>query len=209
MNKKKITILAIVLIISIVTISMAYFTDIIRTTATSSTSTLKIRVTDVNKNLRADSGKEVLSPGGFKAIRYDVENIGNISARLKDEIILTVLDKNNNPLNLSGDSETQSEFDLFKSSDIEFVNGQGYVPKAGVKPLAVKSLVGNTITYKTTEYFLSAESNLTTDYVLLFKNGVSSDFSNACLNINVNVFAIQQNNTNKAVWEVVESKKIL
>lgn len=209
MSKNKITICAIILsLISLIVLSFAYFTDHVSITAETETSVLDVTIDDLS-NQNSSEEKEVLSPGGKRAVKYKITNVGNIKADLKEVIVLSVTDKNNSPINLSGSSESQSEFDLYKASDVEFVDSKGYMPKAGATPLSNKVLSNNRITYTLPEFSLSAGAEVVTDYVLIFKNGVSTDFSNACLSLDISVLSKQNINTNESTWTEIENKKIL
>lgn len=209
MKKKCLAIGAIVVaILSFTIISFAYFTTRVSTSAETTTSILDVTLENLN-NQNNIVGKEVLSPGGKRAVTYKVTNVGNIKADLKEVIVLSVTDKNNSPIIFTGSSAKQSEFDLYRASDVELVEGKGYVPKAGATPLTDKAINKNTITYTLPTYSLNAGDSITTDYVLLFKSGVSKDFANACVSLDVSLLAKQNINTNNYDWTEIESKKIL
>ena len=125
--------------------SFAYFSDYATSQATGTAGTVAIAL-DSDINLLDAEGRDILNPGDMRDGSFDVTNEGNKSIDVRTTIKLVAKDHEGNAINFTGDAETQSEYDLYLASDVELVEGRGYMPKADAKPLEVKSIEGNVIT---------------------------------------------------------------
>lgn len=199
--------------------SMAYFTDYATTQANGTAGTVAIDL-DSNINLLNAEGKDILNPGDMRDGDFTVTNMGNKSIDVRTTIALTAKDRDGNAMAFTGDAETQSEYDLYLASDVELVEGQGYKPKADAKPLAVKSIDGNVITYVLPEYSLNGNSDKhaevetidgvdafahENDFVFVFKGEAGNEWQASTVNIDIIVEAKQHENTG-AGWDIVATE---
>lgn len=178
---KRIGIIGLVLIIILGLVgSMAYFSDYAVTDAAGTAGTVAIAL-DSDINLLNKDGMDILNPGDSRDASFLITNMGNKSIDVRTTIALTI----NSPyydLVFSGDSNTQSEYDLYLASDVdmgylfETVDGTkyistealndsdvnkgnvGYIPKSGATPIDTKTIEGNVITYVLPEYSLNGNS---------------------------------------------------
>lgn len=139
--------------------SFAYFTDYAATSAEGTVGTLSIAL-ESDINLLDAEGRDILNPGDIRSGGFTVTNMGNKSADIRTTIALTAYDREGQPMNLSGSSTTQSEYDLYLASDVEYIEGYGNMPKEGAKPLQTKMVNGNIITYSIPEYSLNGNNDL-------------------------------------------------
>ena len=201
--------------------SMAYFTDYAVTSAEGTAGTVAIAL-DSEINLLDANGMDILNPGDQRDGAFTVTNMGNKSIDVRETIALTALDREGNPMAFTGDAETQSEFDLYKASDVSLVEGEGYKPNADAKPLEVKSIDGNVITYVLPEYSLNGNSDeydevetidgvdafaKENDFVLVFKGETGNDWQASTITVDVIVEAKQHENTG-AGWDIVAQEEI-
>lgn len=201
--------------------SFAYFTDYATTNATGTAGTVAVSL-DSGINLLDAEGRDILNPGDLRDAGFTVTNEGNKSIDVRTTLALTALDRDGNAINFTGDAESQSEFDLYLRSDVEEVTGEGYKPLADAKPLAVKSINGNVITYAIADYSLNGNSDeyaevetidgvnafaKTSDYVLVFKGETGNDWQAATITMDVLVEAKQHENTG-AGWDIVAQESV-
>lgn len=199
--------------------TLAYFTDYQTMAVSATAGTVEIELEN-NIDLLEEE-YDVFGPGDIKTASFELINKGNKSIDVRTTIALTV---NNEQFDLvfSGDSTTQSEFDLYLASDVELTENKGYVPKEGAQPLKIKSINGNVIFYTVEEYSLNGNSELYSevetingtgsfrhlyDYVLLFKNDTNNDWQSSILTIDILVEAKQHENTG-AGWEIVKKEQV-
>lgn len=198
--------------------SFAYFSDYASTQVTGTAGTVDIELNS-NINLLDPDGKDIINPGDRRDGSFEVVNMGNKSVDVKTEIILSVASNFDHELTLSGDSATQSEYDLYYASDVELVEGEGWKPKAGAKPVAEKVIAedGKSITYTLPVYALNGNSNehdevetvdgvdtfiKTEDIVMLMNGQADNLWQNSTVSIATKVYAKQHENTN-AGWDLV------
>ncbi|MBU5457555.1 leucine-rich repeat domain-containing protein [Oscillibacter sp. MSJ-31] len=216
MNKSKIKRpISIVLILAMIaslmysTFSMlAFFTDREEIQTSGDAGTVMIGLSKNGIKLTDAQGKDIMNPGDKRDITYTISSLGNKSIDVRETIVLTVYDKDGQPLNLS---DTQSEFEIYDAADVEEVEGQGWMPKADKQPLDIKSLKDNVITYVRPDFVLSGggdgEREIETDesgeipttkdraYALIFKAASGNKFQLAMLKMDVIVEAKQHRNT--------------
>ncbi|MEE0930565.1 MAG: hypothetical protein UIM53_06150, partial [Acutalibacteraceae bacterium] len=193
----------------------AYFTDRATTDATGTAGTVNIDLVNHINLLNAD-GQDIINPGDQRDAGFEVQNKGNKSVDVRTTIALTAVDYNGDPINFTGDAENQSEYDLYMRSDVELVEGEGYKPKADAKPLQVKSINGNIITYVVDECSLNGNMTLTEyetidgidtdkhnyDIVMVMKGATGNDWQASSIRMDVLVEAKQHENT-QAGWAIV------
>lgn len=200
--------------------SMAYFTDYATTQATGTAGTVAISL-DSDINLLNEDGKNILNPGDMRDGSFSITNEGNKSIDVRTTIKLVAKDREGNAINLTGSATEQSEYDLYLREDVELVEGYGYQPKADAKPLEVKSIEGNTITYILPEYSLDGNKDDYAEYetvgddyvahshdydfVLVFKGEAGNEWQASSITIGVLVEAKQHENT-QAGWEIVATE---
>lgn len=201
--------------------SMAYFTDYATTQANGTAGTVAIGL-DSEINLLDANGMDILNPGDERVGAFTVTNHGNKSIDVRTTMALTALDHEGNPINFTGDAESQSEYDLYLASDVELVEGEGYKPVAGAKPLAVKTIEGNVIKYVLPEYALNGNSDMydevetidgidafahENDFVLVFKGEAGNEWQASTIQLDVIVEAKQHENTG-AGWDIVAKESL-
>lgn len=201
--------------------SMAYFTDYATTQANGTAGTVAIAM-DSDINLLDANGMDILNPGDQRDGSFAITNMGNKSIDVRTTMALTALDHEGNPINFTGDAESQSEYDLYLASDVEVVEGQGVKPKADAKPLAVKSVEGNVIKYILPEYSLNGNSDEyaevetidgidtfshENDFVLVFKGEAGNEWQASSIQLDVIVEAKQHENTG-AGWNIVAQENV-
>ena len=199
--------------------SFAYFSDYATSQATGTAGTVAIAL-DSDINLLDAEGRDILNPGDQRDGSFTVTNEGNKSIDVRTTVQLIAKDHEGNAINFTGDAETQSEYDLYLASDVELVEGRGYMPKADAKPLEVKSIEGNVITYALPEYSLNGNSDKydevetidgvdafskDNDFVLVFKGEAGNEWQASTISIGVLVEAKQHENT-QAGWELIATE---
>ena len=177
---------------------------------------------DSNINLLNPDGKDIINPGDMRDGSFTVTNEGNKSIDVRTTIALTAQAHDGTPLTFTGDSETQSEYDLYLASDVEFVEGYGYMPKEGAKPLQVKSINNDIITYVVPEYVLNGNSDKydevetvdgvtefthTNEFVFVMKGGAGNEWQDSSVSLDVLVEAKQHENT-AAGWDIVAQENV-
>lgn len=196
--------------------TFAYFTDYATLQTTGTAGTVKIAVDD-NINLLNEDGYDILNPGDMRDAGFTVTNEGNKSVDVKGTIFLTGYDRDGNLVNFTGDAETQSEYDLYLRDDVELVEGRGYMPKEGAKPLQVKEVDGGFIMYTLPDLMLNGNSALHDevetidgvneysheyDIVLVFKGAAGNEWQASQIYLEVMVDAKQHENT-EGGWETI------
>lgn len=190
--------------------SFAYFTDRADTTASGTAGTVGIDLASDINLLDAD-GQNILNPGDMRDGSFSITNTGNKSIDVRTTVVLTssvAMDK----------TADQAEYELYAASDVELVEGKGYAPKAGAKPIEVRSISedGTKITYAIPDYVLNGnedfaeretEDGITSDthdydFVLVFKGNSANKFQNSTVTIDVLAEAKQHRNT-AAGWDIV------
>lgn len=211
--------LVIAMLMTLLVGTTAWFTDRVSTSAGGTAGTVTIDVDDSGINLKDVDGKDILNPGDLRNVGYTVTNTGNKSVDIKETIYLTAYDKLGQNLNLS---DTQSEFEIYKATDVKFVDNRGWVPNDGAEPLQVKSLSENVITYEIPVYALNGSTNFddnnreieadvasdknTAEYVLVFKGTSGNAFQGSVLKLDLVVEAKQHRNTESVLWSEVATK---
>jgi predicted ribosomally synthesized peptide with SipW-like signal peptide len=200
--------------------TFAYFTDHETTTATGTAGTVAIELNNLIDLLDED-GYDVLGPGDMISAAFEVVNMGNKSIDVRTTIALTI-ESEHSDLTFSGDTNTQSEYDLYAADDVEFVKDYGYKPKEGAKPIQYKSVKDNVIFYEIPEYSLNGNSEVYDEvetingtgifkhlygYVLVLKHDASYDWQDSNLTIDILVEAKQHENTS-AGWEIVAKETV-
>ena len=114
MQKKKIAkITSIVVALALVVGgTLSYFTDYATTSAEGTAGTVAISLDTSNINWLNADGQDILNPGDARKSIFKVQNEGNKSIDVRTTIKLTV-ESEHYDLEFSGDSENQSEFDLY------------------------------------------------------------------------------------------------
>ena len=200
--------------------SLAYFSDNAVTSAQGTAGTVALAM-DSDINFLDAQGMDILNPGDMRDASFEITNMGNKSIDVRTTIALTV-ESEHYDLTFSGDADAQSEFDLYKASDVELVEGKGYMPKEGAKPIATKEVNGNVITYTIADYSLNGNSDeydevesidgvdafkSDYDYVLVFKGEAGNEWQDAVVSMDVIVEAKQHENTG-AGWEIVAQESM-
>lgn len=182
---------------------------VLDTTAEDKSDSIGIDFTD-------NEGKDILNPGDARQASFSVENIGNKSVDIRTTIYLT----STVPFDVYSE---QAELELYNKEDVELIDGKGYQPKDGAKPLEVREFTPDrlSIVYSIPEYVLNGnmdleekeiEDRVTTDthiydYVLLVKRDASNDFQNVNVKMTVLVEAKQHRNTS-AGWHLITKESI-
>lgn len=200
--------------------TFAYFTDHETIQATGTAGTVAVELNNMI-NLLDEDGHDILGPGDMRVANFELINMGNKSIDVRTTVALTI-DSEHYDLTFSGDTTTQSEFDLYLTSDVEEVDGYGYMPKEGATPIQIKSVDGNVIYYEIPEYSLNGNSALYTDvetvngtgnykylydYVLVFKNDTGNEWQDSVITIDILAEAKQHENTS-AGWDIVAKETI-
>ena len=201
--------------------SLAYFTDYATTQSKGTAGTVALSM-DSNINLLDAEGRDIINPGDMRDGSFTVTNEGNKSIDVRTTIVLTTQSNTGYDLTFSGDGATQSEYDLYLASDVEYVEGYGYMPKEGAQPLQVKSIDQDTITYILPEYSLNGNSDKynevetidgvdaysrVNDFVFVMKGAAGNEWQNSSVSIDVLVEAKQHENT-AAGWQIVAQENI-
>ena len=203
--------------------SFAYFSDYVQTSVTGTAGTVDIELNS-NINLLDADGKDIINPGDNRDASFEIVNMGNKSVDVKTEVILSVVSNFDHDLVLSGDSTTQSEYDLYYADDVELVEGEGWKPKEGATPIAEKEIAqdGKSITYKLPVYALNGNSNehgevetvdgvdtfINTENIVMLMNGQAGNlWQNSTVSIAVKVYAKQHENTS-AGWDLVSFEAV-
>lgn len=192
--------------------SFAYFTDRADTSVEATAGTVDLTPNFAGINLLDKDGQDILNPGDMRAFKFSMANDGNKSVDVRTTIKLTSSVK-------MTDENGQAEFELYNKNDVEEVAGEGYKPKEGAKPVAVRQIAedGMSITYKVADYVLdgkntgkgaeteseaNGKTDYTYDYVLVMRGTSKNDFQNATVKVDVLAEAKQHRNTS-AGWQVV------
>lgn len=196
-------------------VSMAYFTDYATLDAKGTAGTVAIS-TENNINLLNGDGQDIINPGDMREAYMFAQNEGNKSIDVRTTIAVTTQSEHYD-LSFSGDASTQSEYDLYYRSDVEYIKGQGWKPKDGAKPIQVKSIDKDVITYVLPEYSLNGNSdkydevetidgvnafNHKYEIVLLMKGSCGNSWQDSSVSIDVIIEAKQHENTEDGWWIV-------
>lgn len=200
--------------------SLAYFTDYETIQATGTAGTVAIELNNMI-NLLDEDGYDLLGPGDQRVAAFEVTNMGNKSIDVRTTVAITI-ESEHYDLAFSGDAANQSEYDLYLASDVEEVEGYGYMPKEGAQPIQAKSVDGNVIYYEIPEYSLNGNSDKYAevetingtgvfkhlyDYVLVFKNDTGNEWQDSNVTIDILVEAKQHENTG-AGWDIVAQETV-
>lgn len=229
-NSKKKIIITLVLLLAVVTagLSFAYFTDRAEFTTAISTGNLSIALDTTGVVTGDAEGKNIIVPGDSRVVSFDVSNLGNLSTDIKETLYIT----SSVPMTLTG----QSEFEIYKASDVENVAGEGFKPKDGAEPLQVKNIAvdGLTATYSVPDYILNGKgatdadrqieasalasdvagdivvtpdgTSVTKNYVFIFKGDAPNDFLSATANLKLTVEAKQHRGTEGVDWATIQTE---
>lgn len=225
MKKKRISaILAVMCVATIVVGSLAYFTDRIDTSITTTAGTLELELSDVTTSKSAN-----FKPGEGIDVDFTLSNKGSKSADVIETLVLSsseaLTDKNGT-----------AEFDLYNAADVDLVNGIATV-KAGKLPLAVRTSGGSytadknndgtdetyyTVKYVLPEFVLSGTgsnaeveydgdntayaTSKTSDYVLVFRPDASNAFQGVTLFMDYEAQAKQHRNTDTTTWGSIQTQ---
>lgn len=209
--------------------TLSYFTDYATTSAEGTAGTVAISLDTSNINWLNADGQDILNPGDARKSIFKVQNEGNKSVDVRTTIKLTV-ESEHYDLEFSGDSENQSEFDLYYSKDLLSMIGYGTWPDVYIDPetgeidenrealpIQTKTVEGNTITYVLDEYSLNGNSDkydeveTTTaaydykqqfNYYLLFDGAAGNEWQDCKITMDIIVEAKQHENTS-AGWHIV------
>lgn len=208
--------LSLAIVLGIACLSLSVFSDNGSIHREGTTGTVAIELNSMI-NLLDEDGNDIMLPGCMRSCGIEVINQGNKSMDIKGVLSVTL---NSETLTLSGDNTTQSEFEIYLRNDVE-KTANGYVPKAGVRPLTTKSIDGNTITYYLPEAAISGNFidnwqveilegksyKYLYDYVLIFKNDCSLDWQDTNITIDVLIEGKQHNNTEEG-WELIAHETV-
>ena len=138
--------------------SLAYFTDRADTTSSGQAGTVAIDLAS-NINLLSEDGKAILDPGDMNDASFTITNQGNKSIDVRETVVLSVFDRNGDPLALTEESG-QAEYELYLADDVEADANGSYAPKANASPLTVRTadLAHGRITYAVPQYTLNGSS---------------------------------------------------
>lgn len=210
-RKKKIIAIALAsaTVITAIVGAFAYFTDRVDSTATATAGTLELKLSDIEA-----SKTEKVKPGDGITIQYDLSNIGNKSADIRETIVLTSSEA------LTAGNE---EFDLYAAADVSIDAQSGYATvKNNAEPLAVRSVSADRtqIEYELPQFTLNGTgANAETEdgvisnakdgsYVLVFKKHATNDFIGAELTLDYEAQAKQHRNTGDDTWAIVMSETV-
>ncbi|MEG1894815.1 MAG: TasA family protein [Oscillospiraceae bacterium] len=123
-NKKRTTVVLLVVAMTAVLVfgSFAYFTDRETAQVTGTAGTVDIKMTNTVQLADAD-GKNILNPGDMRTSSFKVDNVGNKSVDIRENIVLTSSVK-------MTEERGQAEFEIYNSADVTNITGYGYVPYA-------------------------------------------------------------------------------
>ena len=160
----------------------AYFTDTVKTNEKGTAGTLSVSIDDSEINLLNANGQDILNPGDVRNVAFTIENEGNKSTDA--EVIITLIssvpmhndtntevtslmslsdiEKIDAPTKLTEGNVYTSEYELFYTKDIGYVDGYGYFPKSGVEPLQSRAMDNSftKIVYKLDPVVLSGNASL-------------------------------------------------
>ena len=193
--------------------SMAYFTDRVNATATSTAGTLDLNLTQtwVDDNAAVS---QIFAPGKKLDLDYTLANQGNKSADVKETITIV------SDVELAG---AQAEFEIYSAKDVTLdKKTSAYKPNPGAAPLADRTLSpdGKKLTYELPEYILNGtgkaaetEGNAVGtekvgDYVLVFRDNAENKFQGKNISINYMAQAKQHRNTGADTWTTVQSESL-
>ena len=197
--------------------SFAYFTDRADTSVQATAGTVDLTPNFSGINLLDAEGQDILNPGDMRAFNFSMTNDGNKSVDVRTTLKLTSSVK-------MTDENGQAQFELYNKNDVEEVVGEGYKPKEGAKPIAVREMAsdGMSITYKIPDYVLNGkdtgkgaeteteangQTSYTYDYVLVMRGTSTNEFQNASVKVDVLAEAKQHRNTS-AGWNVVTQESV-
>lgn len=229
--KRKITsiLLLIAMILTLIVGSLAYFTDRATTDATATAGTVAINLDDeidfdnISEAYASTNSVDFFSPADIRTVKYTVKNVGNKSIDVKETLVLSVYDKNGDPLNVS--DTVQSELDIFDIEDIEGTEENGFFAIEGKTPITVKTVADNVITYNREVYTLNGneefgdmfreiEDDITTDkrlsdMCLLFYHETGNDFQECVVKLDLIVEAKQHRNTSAIEWAELQTETVV
>ena len=200
--------------------TFAYFTDHETMTMIGTAGVVAIEVNNTI-NLMSDDGDDILTPGDIRSAIFEVVNMGNKSVDVRTTLAITIK-SDTADLVFSGDETTQSEYDLYASNDVYWVDRVGYVPKEGATPIAGKVVEGNVIYYEIPEYSLNGNFDKydevetingtgtykhVYDFVLLLKSDTPIEWQDSVMSIDILVEAKQHENTG-AGWDIVSKETV-
>lgn len=144
--------------------TIAYLTDYVELRTEGTAGVVQVSIDDSDFNLLNAEGIDILNPGDIRNVSFSIKNEGNKSSDTKTIITLTSsvpmteysegaimsLRSIDNPSAMSigtGDPSDKlyyqdvyaSEFEIYNAADVVYVEGYGYYPKEGVKPLDVRA----------------------------------------------------------------------
>lgn len=220
--KKRLTALFLALaVVCAMGMSLAYFTDHEKATATATAGTLDLTLTESWAHDNTSSTDDDAKPGDIYDLSYTLKNDGNKSADVRETFVIT------SDVQLAAGSP--AEFEIYAASDVKKDGNGFYVPISGAQPLSVRttgSYPGTdgktyyTITYKVPEFILNGTGdNAETEtgalgtqkvgsYVILFAKNASNAFQGVNVTIDYLAEAKQHRNTDPTIWTTVASESI-
>lgn len=210
-NKKIGAVCGVAAIALIVGSTMAYFSDRADTSQSGKAGSLELSLDDTALKEGLGASDLIIDPADMISAGISVENIGNKSMQTRTTVVLqssVAMDK----------TADQAEYELYYASDVELVEGKGYAPKAGAKPLQTRSISedGTKITYNLPEYTLNGNESFavretedgvdtdshTYDIVLVMKDSASNAFQESTVTVSYLVEGRQFRNTSGG-WDIV------
>jgi len=205
-------VLVAITVLSLCVGAFAYFTDRVTGNVSATAGTLELKLSSFTASKTKD-----FKPGEAITLSYDLTNIGNKSADVREMIVITVTDSKGNAVSLNANSP---EFALYKASDVTINASTGAFTIKGSPNTTVN---GNKITYDgaSDEFILNGNVNDAAretetggkdkhdgEYVLVFSASAGNKFQNLTLTIDYEAQAKQHRNTGDSTWAVVKSETI-
>jgi len=214
-------VMAAITVLSLMTGSLAYFTDRMEGKAEATAGTLDLVLTDTSgtANKMTVAGESTaFKPGYAVTLDYTLTNAGNKSADIKESFVLTVKNAKGEDLALTA---AAPQFQIYAKSDVTIANDNTVTLKSGAKALGTVS--GNQLLYHVDQYTLNGtgtgaelETGITTNaktgaYVLVFMTTAGNEFQNVDLTLNYVAQAKQHRNSNTSddAWNAVYETDVL
>lgn len=199
----------------------AYFTD--RKADNKSVDVGNVAITLTGVDATPD---DVVAPGCIIPLTYTVTNTGSLAVDEREKVALSVFKSDGTtPIVLSA---TPSEFEIYKREDVEEITGKGYAPKAGKSPIGSRvnndgftvADDTNRIIYQVDQVTLDGTddelgnandvTDVTRDYVILFRGTSSNEFMNCQVKVDVLAEAKQHAYTSayNSDWTELQSQSI-
>lgn len=215
MNKFRKPISLVLAVLTVLTLCvgvLAYFTDRVDGSVSATAGTLELSLKNFVTSKTSD-----FKPGEAISLSYDLTNIGNKSADIREMIVITVTDAKGTAVALN---TTTPEFALYKADDVTINSSTGAITINGK---AITTVSGNKLTYDgaSDEFILNGNVNDTAretetggkdihngEYVLVFSTSAGNTFQNLNLKIEYEAQAKQHRNTGDSTWVTVKTETI-